>query len=55
MNTYKFLDNAGFVHDIAFCLDLPEAMDYAVKRDLLPCTIVDCGPARFELWAGMPQ
>lgn len=51
MNTYQFIDNLGFVQDVAFCIDMAEAMEYARQNDLQACEIVEKGPTSVFAWA----
>lgn len=51
MHTFQFIDNLGFVQDTVFCLDLAEAMEYAIKYELMDCEIVDIGPTSLYAWA----
>ena len=51
MYKYQFLDNAGKVQDVIWALDLTEAIEFAAKHDLEPCTIKELGPVSTAAWA----
>ena len=51
MKTYQFIDCVGFVQDVAFCIDLIEAIEFANANDLQKCSIVELGPTSDWAWA----
>ena len=51
MYLFQFVGNDSFVKDVACLLDRVAADEYALEKDLCPCTINCIGEADPERWA----